>query len=73
LVQAAVAFHHFSTGNRVGMRSVMERAMRNLNGCPAEFHGINVESLVLSVNHWLSALDSGKSLPPPQIEMVGVH
>ena len=31
LIQVAVAFHHYSTGNRVGMRSVLERAIRNLS------------------------------------------
>jgi hypothetical protein len=31
LVQLAVAFHHESKGNHVGARSVLERAMRNLN------------------------------------------
>src|ERR1700686_4721758 len=31
MVQLAVAFHHQSKGNHVGARSVLERAMRNLN------------------------------------------
>ena len=31
LIQVAVAFHHYSTGNRVGMRSVLERAIKNLS------------------------------------------
>ena len=70
LVQAAVAFHHFSTGNRTGMRSVMQRAMRNLDGCPAEFHGIDVAQLLSSMTQWLAAVDGGQPHPPlPRIEM----
>jgi uncharacterized protein len=71
LVQTAVAFHHFSTGNRTGMRSVLERAMRNLDGCGAEFHGVNVTLLRRSAAEWLKAFDAGQPLPPlPRIEMV---
>ncbi|HZU21535.1 MAG TPA: DUF309 domain-containing protein [Terriglobales bacterium] len=33
LVQSAVALHHASTGNYVGARSVMERAITNIGGC----------------------------------------
>jgi uncharacterized protein len=70
LVQVAVAFHHFSTGNHVGMRSVMKRAMRNLDGCQENLHSINVESLLQSMARWLDALDSGNPVPPlPHIEM----
>ena len=39
LIQAAVAFHHHSTGNVVGAGSLMERARKNLAGCPEEFGG----------------------------------
>lgn len=71
LVQMAVAFHHFSTGNRIGMRSVMERAQRNLEKCPAEFHAVNVELLRKSVAQWLIAFDAGQPVPAlPHIEIV---
>ena len=70
LVQAAVAFHHFSTGNRTGMRSVMQRAMRNLDGCPADFHGIDIAQLLPSMTQWLAAVDGCQLQPPlPRIEM----
>lgn len=71
LVQTAVAFHHFSTGNRIGMRSVMQRAMGNLEGCPAEFHAVNVALLRKSVAQWLTAFDAGNPLPRlPRMEVV---
>jgi len=70
LVQAAVAFHHFSTGNRTGMRSVMERAMKNLTGCPRDLHGVKVAPLLDALTQWLAAVDSGQPLPPlPRIEI----
>lgn len=37
MVQLAVAFHHESTGNYVGARSVLSRALRNLNGVENSF------------------------------------
>jgi len=70
LVQVAVALHHFSTGNRVGMRSVLLRAMKNLGGHPRDFHGIQVPRLLKSLAHWLDAFDKGSQLPSlPQIHV----
>jgi uncharacterized protein len=69
LVQAAVALHHYSTGNRVGMRSVMVRAMKNLAGHPRSFHGIDVPRLLESLARWLEAFDNDLPLPSlPKIE-----
>ena len=70
LVQVAVAFHHHSTGNRVGMRSVMERAMRNLGGYPGRFGGVELARLLESLAHWRQAMDGGQPLPRlPRIEL----
>ena len=69
LVQLAVAFHHHSTGNRVGMRSVMERGMRNIRG-HSHTHGINVNPLLSSLADWQSALDKDEQVPElPRIRM----
>ena len=70
LVQVAVAFHHYSTGNVVGMRSVMERAMRNLAGHPQHTENIQLGPLLHSLAQWREAMDSGKPHPPlPRIEL----
>jgi threonine dehydratase len=67
IVQLAVAFHHFSTGNLVGMRSVMERGIRNITGQNHD-HGINLDPLLASLANWRKALDDGGPLPdPPKI------
>ena len=72
LVQVAVALHHHSTGNRVGMRSVLVRAMKNLAGRPRNFHGIQVPRLLKSLAQWLEAFDNHQPLPSlPQIEVAG--
>ena len=63
LVQVAVAFHHYSTGNRVGMRSVLERAIRNLGEPAGMFGQIELAELLRSLNQWREALDNGLSLP----------
>jgi len=70
LVQVAVAFHHYSTGNFVGMRSVMDRAMRNLTGHPQRMEGIQLAPLMRSLAQWRKAVDSGQPRPPlPHMEL----
>jgi len=63
LIQAAVAFHHHSTGNVAGAGSLMERARKNLAGCPAEFGGIRLEALLESLERWRTALPAGGAVP----------
>jgi uncharacterized protein len=63
LIQAAVALHHHSTGNVVGACSLMERARRNLAGCPEEFGGIRVGELLLALGEWQAGLVGGEDLP----------
>lgn len=63
MVQVAVAFHHHSTGNRVGMRSVLERAIRNLAEPPGSFGQIQLTALIQSLGQWREALDNNSPLP----------
>ncbi|HXM59599.1 MAG TPA: DUF309 domain-containing protein [Terriglobales bacterium] len=63
LIQVAVAFHHYSTGNRVGMRSVLERAIKNLSQPAGSFGGIELTALLKSLGQWREALDDKTSLP----------
>jgi uncharacterized protein len=71
LVQVAVALHHYSTGNRVGMRSVLVRAMKNLAGHRRNFHGVQVPRLLECLTQWLEAFDSNQPLPSlPKIEVL---
>src|SRR5438876_12392960 len=43
LIQVAVALHHYSKENRVGTRSLLARARRNLSGYPGEVWGIDLK------------------------------
>lgn len=71
LIQVAVAFHHHSTGNKVGARSLLGRSARNLAGYPENFAGIQLASLLQSLAEWREALDNGSALPSvPRIEMI---
>jgi len=63
LVQVAVAFHHHSTGNLVGMRSVLRRALTNLELAPLNFAAIDLGSLQRSLTAWLAAAESGTPFP----------
>ena len=71
LVQVAVAFHHHSTGNFVGMRSVLQRAAKNLAPAPADFAGIDLKRLLDSIACWQTAMDENHPKPPlPRMEQV---
>jgi predicted metal-dependent hydrolase len=52
LVQLAVAFHHQSTGNPLGAGSVLERALRNLDGAEESFPDLDLKSLHASLTPW---------------------
>jgi predicted metal-dependent hydrolase len=68
LIQVAVAFHHYSTGNRVGMRSVLERAIRNLSEPPGSFGRIQLPPLLQSLGQWRDAIDNNS--PPPALPRI---
>ena len=69
LIQVAVAFHHYSTGNRVGMRSVLERAIRNLAEPSGSFGQIHLPALLQSLVQWREALDNNSQVPAlPRID-----
>jgi predicted metal-dependent hydrolase len=58
LVQLAVAFHHQSTGNFVGARSVLERALRNLHGGERTFPALDLDRLRTDLAAWREFLDA---------------
>jgi predicted metal-dependent hydrolase len=64
LIQVAVALHHHSKENRVGARSLLARARRNLSGYPDEFCGIDLKPLLKSLDRWQEALEDGQPVPP---------
>jgi uncharacterized protein len=63
LIQAAVALYHFHNGNRVGARSVLKRAFRNISLYPEGFGGIDSARLLRSIADWQRALDEGTAAP----------
>lgn len=70
LIQITAAFHHLQAGNSLGAVSLLRRALRRLEPCPASFGGIAVASLYTDVYEWLRVIETGApSLPVafPQI------
>jgi len=61
MVQLAVAFHHQSTGNHVGARSVLERALRNLSGADSSFPEIDFDRLRAELIPWRKYLNDAES------------
>jgi predicted metal-dependent hydrolase len=69
LVQVAVGFHHYSTGNRTGAASVLARASQNLRTFSIQFCGIQLSPLLESLAEWKICLQEGRAEPPlPVIE-----
>lgn len=70
LIQAAVAFHHHSTGNLVGARSLLVRARRNIETNQHASPGIAVPTLLVSLNRCQTALAEGSTkLPFPELDL----
>src|SRR5712692_3395280 len=68
MVQLAVAFHHQSKDNHVGARSVLERAMRNLNGADSSFPELDLDRLRADLAPWRKHLAGAGPRPKtPQI------
>jgi predicted metal-dependent hydrolase len=69
LIQVAVGLHHHSRGNRVGARSLLARAHKNLSTYPARHGGIDLAGLRTQVERWVGALENEVSAPAlPRIE-----
>jgi predicted metal-dependent hydrolase len=68
LVQVAVAFHHQSTGNHVGARSVLERALRNLNDADSSFPDLDLDRLRAELEIWQQYLDRSQSAGERKLE-----
>jgi predicted metal-dependent hydrolase len=68
LVQVAVAFHHQSKGNYVGARSVLERALRNLNGADSSFPDLDLDRLRAELEVWRRYLDHSQSAGERKLE-----
>jgi predicted metal-dependent hydrolase len=72
LIQAAVALHHHSTGNSVGACSVLARSLRNLEGYPEGFCGVELQPLRNALAECLLAITKGDQLPAlPQVAFSG--
>jgi hypothetical protein len=63
LIQAAVAFHHFTEGNLIGTRSLLAKSAQTLAKYPDVFGGIHVLTVRHSIAEWQQALANGQALP----------
>jgi uncharacterized protein len=63
LIQVTAAFHHYKNGNAAGAASLLQRALRRLETCPAEFGGVAVGPLREEVQEWVRALEDGGVIP----------
>jgi predicted metal-dependent hydrolase len=52
LIQVAAAFHHHSTGNLAGFRSLLDKGMRKLNQFGDMMEEVDLESLREQIQPW---------------------
>ncbi len=68
LIQIAAAFHHHRCGNPAGLRSLLEKGLKKLEGFKAAKYRIDLASLRKQLKSWrdfLAHSDSVASTPPP--------
>jgi hypothetical protein len=65
LVQLAVSLHHASRGNLRGARSVLDRALRNLEGAEVSLPDLDLEKLRDDMAVWRELLAQRHTAPPP--------
>jgi hypothetical protein len=73
MVQLAVAFHHESTGNNVGARSVLERALRNLDGAEHSLSDVDLDRLRADLAPWRRYLDGQQPAADPTTNVATDH
>jgi uncharacterized protein len=71
LIQVSVALVHYSRGNPIGCRSVMQRARRNLSAYPEDHGGLDLRALRKCLDQWCAAMDHARPVPPfPRFELL---
>ncbi|MBZ5648567.1 MAG: DUF309 domain-containing protein [Acidobacteriia bacterium] len=72
LIQVAAAFHHYSTGNPTGARSLLARGASQLDDAPDVFLGVSMPPLRAALRQWQAALAEGSPVPPlPRLQRAG--
>ena len=64
LIQVAAAFHHHSTGNPAGFRSLLDKAMRKLNQFGDVMEGVDLASLREQIQPWRDHLEGTPDARP---------
>ena len=52
LIQVAAAFHHFTRGNLIGFRSLLEKGLSKLEQCGESRGGIELEGFLEQLQPW---------------------
>lgn len=72
IIQIAAAFHHYTYGNLLGTRSLLEAGLRRLAPYPPRHSGIALETLRAAAREWTLALAADRDLgraSVPQIHL----
>ncbi len=69
LIQVSVAFYHLTGGNTVGARSMLDRALRRLEGYPDRYFGFELALHREELRGWRARIDSNESVEPSREEL----
>lgn len=69
LIQVAAAFHHYTRGNRAGLRSLLDKGCAKLEPFGAEFESVDTAALLHQLQPWRNHLEK-PSLPPPPLPRI---
>ncbi len=70
LIQTAAAFHHYKSGNPAGAASLLRRALRRLEACPAQFGGVAVGPLREEARVWVRAMEGDATSMPDSFPVI---
>jgi uncharacterized protein len=63
LIQVAAALYHFQRGNPQGTCSLLQAALRRLEGYPADYGGVSIAPLCQDVRGYLRVLEASETSP----------
>ena len=71
LIQVAAAFHHYSRGNMLGTRKLLQAGLLKLDAFPATHGGLAIEPLRAAVRDWLQTMARGEA--PAEMAAPRIH
>jgi predicted metal-dependent hydrolase len=70
IIQIAAAFHHYTRGNTLGTRNLLEAGLRRLERFPDIHNELALEALRAAARNWAETLTRGDDLGPERVPTI---